>query len=102
MTIGELKKKLERFMDDQEVFIRFALGSNTVTNYDLDLMILENEPKPDPKVIIHATLDTSKPLGQPGLEELYKVRVMGLWSNDAIVDGTWKDVKGVNTDGHIR
>ena len=106
MTIGELKKRLERFTDDQEAIIKFSVSPTDSTGYFLDIITLKNEWGKKPRALIYASFDTSKEelslFGQPDLKELYERDVMGLWSKDAIIDGTWKDVPGVSSDGKRR
>ena len=106
MTVKDLKNQLDKMEDDQEVIIKFAVSPTDLTGYYLDIMRVEKEWGENPRAFIYASFDTDKEtlsmFGQPDLKELYERDVMGLWSKDAVIDETWKDVPGISTDGHRR
>jgi len=106
MTVKELKEQLNRMQDDQEVIVKFAVSPTDTTGYYLDIITIEKEWDEDLRALICASFDTSKEelslFGQPDLKELYERDVMGLWSKDAVIDETWKDVPGVGVDGKRR
>lgn len=74
MKVKELRKELEKYADDKEVIIRFALSEKDEIGYILKPCIVDTYSKDE--VAIYSNYDTTKEdcdfLGQIDLKELWE------------------------------